>query len=70
MSPVRAGNAGVMLLRACLETSWYRWVTVAMLAWPSLALTEHAQPPLAGMIPLTRNEIAGVAAAPYQPARW
>jgi hypothetical protein len=27
------------------------------------ALTEHAQPPLAGMIPLTRNEIAGVAAA-------
>jgi hypothetical protein len=27
------------------------------------ALTAHAQPPLAGMIPLTRNEIAGVAAA-------
>jgi hypothetical protein len=27
------------------------------------ALTAHAQPPLAGMIPLTRDEIAGVAAA-------
>jgi SRSO17 transposase len=42
-------------------TSWYRWVTLAMLALAFLtiaALAEHAQPPPPGMIPLTRNEIA------------
>jgi SRSO17 transposase len=41
--------------------SWYRWVTLAMLALAFLtiaALAEHAQPPPPGMIPLTRNEIA------------
>jgi SRSO17 transposase len=45
-------------------TSWYRWVTLAMLACAFLtvaALTEHTQPPPAGLIPLTRNEIARLA---------
>jgi hypothetical protein len=46
-------------------TSWYRWVTLAMLALAFLtvaALAEHAQPPPPGLIPLTRNEIARLAA--------
>jgi SRSO17 transposase len=50
--------------------SWYRWVTLAMLALAFLtivALAEHAQPPPPGMIPLTRNEIARLLPAP--PAR-
>jgi SRSO17 transposase len=54
-------------------TSWYRWVTLAMLACAFLtvaALTEHAQPPPPGLIPLTCNEIARLAAAMIiQPAR-
>jgi SRSO17 transposase len=47
-------------------TSWYRWVTLAMLALAFLtvaAAAEHASPPPAGLIPLTRNEIARLAAA-------
>ncbi len=47
-------------------TSWYRWVTLAMLALALLtvaAAAEHAQPPPPGMIPLTRNEIAHLAEA-------
>jgi SRSO17 transposase len=46
--------------------SWYRWVTLAMLALAFLtiaACAEHVQPPPAGLIPLTRNEIAGLATA-------
>jgi SRSO17 transposase len=46
-------------------TSWYRWVTLAMLGCAFLtiaAAAEHAQPPPAGLIPLTRNEIARLAA--------
>jgi len=46
--------------------SWYRWVTLAMLALAFLtvaALAEHAQPPPPGMIPLTRNEIASLLAS-------
>ncbi len=47
-------------------TSWYRWVTLAMLACALLsvaALTERTQRPApAGMIPLTRNEIAHLTA--------
>ena len=43
-------------------TSWYRWVTLAMLASAFLAIAaaaEHARAPApAGQIPLTRNEIA------------
>jgi hypothetical protein len=41
-----------------------RHITLAMLALAFLtvaALTEHAQPPPAGLIPLTRNEIARLA---------
>ena len=48
-------------------TSWHRWVTLAMLAVAFLtvaAAAEHAQPPPPGMIPLTRNEIAHLTAAP------
>jgi hypothetical protein len=41
--------------------SWYRWVTLAMLAYAFLVVaagTEHARhPPPLGLIPLTRNEI-------------
>ena len=47
-------------------TSWYRWVTLAMLALAFLtiaALAEHAQPPPPGLIPLTRNEIASLFAS-------
>jgi hypothetical protein len=46
--------------------SWYRWATLAMLALAFLTITaqaEHARPPPAGMVPLTRNEIARLAAA-------
>jgi SRSO17 transposase len=54
-------------------TSWYRWVTLAMLACAFLtiaAAAEHAQPPPAGLIPLTRNEVARLAATlTIQPAR-
>jgi hypothetical protein len=46
--------------------SWYRWVTLAMLALAFLtiaALTERARRPRpAGMVPLSRNEIARLAA--------
>ena len=55
-------------------TSWYRWVTLAMLAAAFLAVTaaaEHAsrQPP-DGQVPLTRNEIARLLTAlTIQPAR-
>ncbi len=51
-------------------TSWYRWVTLAMLALAFLtvaAIAEHAQPPPAGLIPLTRNEVARLAAALISP---
>jgi hypothetical protein len=52
--------------------SWYRWVTLAMLAYAFLvvaAATQHTRhPPPLGLIPLTCNEIqhlfAGLVAAP------
>jgi hypothetical protein len=41
--------------------SWYRWVTLAMLAYAFLvvaAVTEHTRhPPPLGLIPLTCNEV-------------
>jgi SRSO17 transposase len=43
--------------------SWYRWTTPALLALAFLSITaatEHAHPPPAGQIPLTRNEIAAL----------
>jgi hypothetical protein len=53
--------------------SWYRWVTLAMLAYAFLvvaAVTQHARhPPPLGLIPLTCNEIQHLFAAPAcQPA--
>jgi hypothetical protein len=46
---------------------WYRWVTLAMLAHAFLvvaALTQHTrQPPPAGLIGLTRNELQHLVAA-------
>jgi SRSO17 transposase len=59
--------------------SWYRWITLAMLAlaFLTIAATEHTRHPApAGQIPLTRNEIVGLfAALIIQPAhdarlRW
>jgi SRSO17 transposase len=58
-------------------TSWYRWVTLAMLACAFLTLTaatEHArQPAPPGQIPLTRPEIARLFTAlttpPHQDSR-
>ena len=48
-------------------TSWYRWVTLAMLAAAFLAITaalERARRPApASLIPLTRNEIARLLSA-------
>jgi SRSO17 transposase len=56
------GLAGLDEHQARRWTSWYRWVTLAMLAAAVLtiaAATEHARSPDAnGQIPLTRNEIA------------
>jgi SRSO17 transposase len=54
--------------------SWYRWVTLAMLAYAFLvvaAVTQHARhPPPLGLIPLTCNEIQHLfAALAYQPTR-
>jgi SRSO17 transposase len=47
--------------------SWYRWVTLAMLAYAFLvvaAVTEHASyPPPLGLIPLTCNEVQHLFAA-------
>ncbi len=54
-------------------TSWYRWVTLAMLALAFLTVAAragHAQPPPAGLTPLTRNEITQLfASLIIQPTR-
>ena len=68
------GLAGLDEHQVRTWTSWHRWVTLAMLACAFLtitAATEHArQPPPAGQIPLTRNEIARLfATLLIQPAR-
>jgi SRSO17 transposase len=65
------GLAGLDQHQVRTWRSWYRWVTLAMLALAFLtiaALTEHAQPPPAGLIPLTRNEIACLTALTLQPS--
>jgi SRSO17 transposase len=75
------GLAGLDEHQVRTWAAWHRWVTLAMLALAFLtvaAATERAQrPPPAGMVPLTRNEIAHLAAAiitqPAQPRhrlRW
>ncbi len=52
-------------------TSWYRWVTLAMLGAAVLTIAaaiESARgPAAAGQIPLTRNEIAHLLAAVTAP---
>jgi hypothetical protein len=67
------GLAGLDEHQVRTWTSWHRWVTLAMLALAFVtlaALAEHSQPAPAGMIPLTRNEIASLAATLItQPAR-
>jgi SRSO17 transposase len=61
------GLAGLDEHQVRTWTAWHRWVTLAMLALAFLtvaSVTERGQqPPPAGMIPLTRNEIAHLAAA-------
>jgi SRSO17 transposase len=61
------GLAGLDEHQVRTWTAWHRWVTLAMLALAFLtvaAVTERdRQPPPAGMIPLTRNEIARLAAS-------
>ena len=68
------GLAGLDEHQVRTWTAWHRWVTLAMLALAFLtvaAATEHARrPPPPGMVPLTRSEIAHLAAATItQPAR-
>src|SRR5216683_1194103 len=65
-SGCRPGRAALDEHQVRRWASWYRWVTLAMLALAFLtvaALAEHAQPPPPGMIPLTRNEIASLLAS-------
>jgi SRSO17 transposase len=51
-------------------TSWYRWVTLAMLAAAFLTIATAAQDAAPdGQIPLTRNELSRLFAATTQPAR-
>jgi SRSO17 transposase len=58
------GLAGLDQHQVRRWASWYRWTTLAMLATAFLtiaAATERKDsPPPAGLIPLTRNEIAGL----------
>ena len=68
------GLAGLDEHQVRTWAAWHRWVTLAMLALAFLtvaAATERAQrPPPAGMVPLTRNEIAHLTAAIItEPAR-
>jgi SRSO17 transposase len=50
--------------------SWYRWVTLAMLAAAFLAIAAATQDPAPdGYIPLTRNEISRLLTTIIQPAR-
>ena len=54
-------------------TSWYRWTTLAILASALLTLAaaaERSSPPPPGQIPLTRNEISHLLAAPQTARRW
>ena len=60
------GLAGLDEHQVRTWTAWHRWVTLAMLGLAFLTITaaaEHAQLPPGGMIPLTRNEVARLAAA-------
>jgi SRSO17 transposase len=64
------GLAGLDEHQVRTWTAWHRWVTLAMIALAFLTLAaaaERAQPPPLGLIPLTRNEIACLAAATLTP---
>jgi hypothetical protein len=50
-------------------TSWYRWVTLAMLALALLTVAAAADRRPAGQVPLTRNEIARLLTLPMTPRR-
>jgi SRSO17 transposase len=67
------GLAGLDEHQVRTWTSWYRWVTLAMLALAFLtiaAATERSQrPPPAGLIPFTRNEIAHLTSQAIQATR-
>jgi SRSO17 transposase len=67
------GLAGLDQHQVRRWTSWYRWVTLAMLGCAVLtvaAAAEHARDPQpAGQIPLTRNEIARLLTALAWPPR-
>jgi SRSO17 transposase len=66
------GLAGLDQHQVRTWTAWHRWVTLAMLALAFLtiaAATQHDQlPPPGGLIPLTRNEIARLAATLTRPS--
>jgi SRSO17 transposase len=66
------GLAGLDEHQVRTWTAWHRWVTLAMLALAFLtiaAVTEHDQKAApAGLIPLTRNEIARLAATLISPS--
>jgi SRSO17 transposase len=64
------GLAGLDEHQVRTWTAWHRWITLAMIALAFLSITAAAgreQPPPPGMIPLTRNEIAHLAAGLIQP---
>jgi SRSO17 transposase len=68
------GLAGLDEHQVRTWAAWHRWVTLAMLALAFLtvaaAIERARRPPPAEMVPLTRNEIAHLAAATTtQPAR-
>jgi len=64
------GLAGLDEHQVRTWTAWHRWVTLAMIALAFLSITAAAgrgRPPPPGMIPLTRNEVAHLAAGLIQP---
>ncbi len=64
------GLAGLDQHQVRRWASWYRWVTLAMLAAAFLAITaviERSRPAPDDQIPLTRNEISHLLAAVFSP---
>jgi SRSO17 transposase len=64
------GLAGLDEHQVRTWTAWHRWVTLAMLALAFLTIAAVTQPTTqpAGLIPLTRNEIARLAATLTSPS--
>jgi hypothetical protein len=67
------GLAGLDQHEVRRRRSWYRWVTLAMLAYAFLgvaAVTEHARhPPPLGLIPLTATR-SSTCSPPWSPYPW